>query len=225
MQHAAMQHAYTRRCNAQRAPMHYATCNTHRCNVHEHRCSMHRGNMQHAMRTDATWNVNRCNTHRCDMLMQHTRRCIAPMQRETDNRYNTQTHGELTCTSHTARRIVYRMHLGGTRPLRGFGTWYASMHASFRWETLATRCMTSAIASCSARRARVAVQHSASRWIRPFGNDSKCVLTRSTPAACAAPCAPSIGRAAARNIPYHDAGMRNSRWAHAPPRCSRSSRP
>ena len=44
--------------------------------------------------------------------------------------------------------------------------------------------------------------------------------------ACAAPCAPSIGRAAPRNMPYHGAGTRHSCWAHAPsPWCSRSSRP
>jgi hypothetical protein len=84
VQHAPTHRCNTRRCNAQRAPMHYAACNAHRCNVHAHRCSTHRGNMQHAMCTNATWNARRCNTHRCHMLMQYTRRCIAPMQRDTD---------------------------------------------------------------------------------------------------------------------------------------------
>ncbi len=50
---------------------------------------------------------------------------------------------------------------------------------------LATRCVMSAGASCSARCACAAVQHSASRWGCPFGNDSKRVRTRSAPAPCA----------------------------------------
>jgi hypothetical protein len=59
MQHAPMQHA-TRTD---------ATCNAHRCN------------MPHATRTDAPCNAPRCNPHRCDILMQNTKRSIAPMQR------------------------------------------------------------------------------------------------------------------------------------------------
>jgi hypothetical protein len=82
------------------------------------------------------------------------------------------------------------------------------------------------------------VQHSASRWGRPVANDSKGVLTSSTPAQCAVHRTPLAAacvrrtvrtihrpcRAAQHTIPRR--GTRDSRFAHAPmPCCSRSSRP
>ena len=187
--------------------------------------------MQHASKKHATCKAHRCNTHRCDMLMQHTRRCIAPMQRVPMQH---ETQAGATCTSHTAPAHPVSHAPGRHRA----ATWLRHMvcldASILPLGTLATRCMTRSSSACSARLARAAVQRSSSRWGRPFANDSTRVLARFTPAACAvhhspqhacaAPCAPSIGRAARRNIPYHGARTRDSRRAHAPC-CSRSSRP
>ncbi len=82
------------------------------------------------------------------------------------------------CNMHIAYRTA---HPGPHAPWRHrAGTWLrhmvclGCMHACILpLGNLATRCMTSARASCSARRARAAVQHSASRWGRPFGSDKE----------------------------------------------------
>jgi hypothetical protein len=99
--------------------------------------------------------------------MQHTRRCIAPMQRETDA-----THNASRCNVHIAYRTAHPVPHAPWR--HGAAAWLqhiACLDAcTLPLGNLATRCMTSARASCSARRARAAVQHSASRWGRPFGN-------------------------------------------------------
>ncbi len=55
-----VQHANTRRCNANHAPMHYATCDTHRCTAR-------RAPVQHAPRKHATCNAHRCNAERAPM--------------------------------------------------------------------------------------------------------------------------------------------------------------
>jgi hypothetical protein len=98
--------------------------------VHAHQ-TLHNGLHDRALRDGcafATCNTRRCNTSRCNTPTRaETTRQGAPMQHAT--------HGDVTCTSHTARRILYRMHLGGIGPLHGFGTQYASMHASFRLKT------------------------------------------------------------------------------------------
>jgi hypothetical protein len=160
-----------------------ATCNARRCNTPTRADATRNASRKaNALRCNTQHASHRCNTHRCHMLMQHTRRCIAPMQRETDA--TRQRAASLHAHRILHPRILYRMHLGGTGPPCGLGTWYASDACILPLGTLATQCMTSAGASCSARRARAAVQHSASRWSRPFANDSNRVLTRSTPAAC-----------------------------------------
>jgi hypothetical protein len=179
--------------------------------------------------------MHRCTAHRCDVLTQHPRRSIAPMQRAPMQHA---THAGATCTSHTAPA-----HPAPHAPWRHrAATWLRHMVCLdahiLPLGNLATQCMTSAGASCSARRARAAVQHSASRWGCPFANDPTGVLTPSTSAACAVRRTPLAAacvrrtvraihrpcRAAQHTMPRR--GTRNLRWVHAPPPwCSRLSRP
>jgi hypothetical protein len=153
MQHATRADATRKHAPMQRATRADALCNMLHAPVHrvtragaarpDATCNMRRTPMQRATRTDATridatW---RCNTQRAASLHAHR----IP-------------HGAF-CTACTLAKRSRYMASAHSVP---------RMHASFRSEGLATRCMTSARASCGAHRARDAVQHSASRWGLPL---------------------------------------------------------
>jgi hypothetical protein len=132
---------YTTDCTTVRcgpaARSQHATCNARRCNAQ-------RAPTQRETRAHATCNMRhalmpRCNTHRCDMLMQHTRRSIAPMQRapmQCATRADEMRHAR-RCNMRIAHRTAHPvLHAPGRHRA---ATWlrhrYASMHASFRLES------------------------------------------------------------------------------------------
>jgi hypothetical protein len=227
-----MQHATRTDAPCKRAPAQHATCDTHRCidaTCTDVTCNMRHAPMQRATRSDET-----CNAPGCDMLMQHTKRCIAPMQRAPMQHA---THAGATCTSHTAPA-----HPAPHAPWQHrAATWLRHMvcldACILPLGNLATQCMTSAGASCSARRARAPLCSTP----RPDGAAPSPTIrneyshpplrpraVRRTPlaAACVRRTVRAIHRpcrAAQHTIPRR--GTRNLRWLHAPPCCLRSSRP
>ena len=199
--------------------------------------------MQHAPRKHATCNAHRCNTHGAPMQhasMRHVDATYKAMYCSDATRADA-TRNASRCNMHIAYRTTHPVPNAPGR--HRAATWLPHMvcldACTLPLGNLATRCMTSARASCSARRARAAVQHSASRWGRPLANDSKGVLTRSTPAACAVHRTPLTAacvrrtvraihrpcRTAQHTIPRRAGRATRAGHTHAPPCCSRSSRP
>jgi hypothetical protein len=223
-------------CNMRRAPMHRATC-TGAAST-DATCNMRRAPMQHATRADAsmphasmrhvdatykemycsdatradaTRIARRCNAQRAPMQhahrIQHGASCTACIW-AAPGRHVASAHSMPRCMHPPVWKARDAVHDERRR--------------SVQRTPCARRCAALRVPMGSPLRQRFETRthmlHSGR--MRPYA------VHHSPQHACAAPCAPSIGRAAPRNIPYHGAGTRNSRWAHAPPRwCSRSSRP